>query len=82
MAAALGEAGVLGDDSSLVEKSKSYIREGIEMQDPSGYNPERGGYDSSYDAVGLFYAERYYDLVADSETEALFRKCWRKGTPG
>lgn len=79
VAAALGEAGVLGNDSNLVEKSKSYIHEGIEMQDPSGYNPEKGGYDSSYDAVGLFYAERYYDLVADSETKAALQKMLEKG---
>lgn len=79
VAAALGEAGVLGDDSTLIEKSKSYIHDGIAMQDPSGYNPERGGYDSSYDAVGLFYAERYYDVVADSETKTELRKMLDKG---
>jgi hypothetical protein len=79
VAAALGEAGVLCDDSTLVEKSKSYIHEGVEMQDPSGYNPEKGGYDTSYDAVGLFYAERYYDLVANSETKAELRKMLEKG---
>ncbi|MBV8214979.1 MAG: hypothetical protein JOZ08_17365, partial [Verrucomicrobia bacterium] len=79
VAAALGEAGVLGDDQTLIEKSKDYIRDGIAMQDPSGYNPERGGYDSSYHAVGLFYAERYYDVVADSETKASLRKMLDKG---
>jgi hypothetical protein len=79
VAAALGEAGVLCDNPDLVEKSKSYIHAGIEMQDPSGYNPEKGGYDSSYDAVGLFYAERYYDLVADADTKAELRKMLEKG---
>ena len=44
------------------------------MEDPSGYNPEKGGYDCSYHAVGLVFAERYYDIVADAEMkEKLFR---------
>jgi hypothetical protein len=77
--AALGEAGVLCDNPSLIATSKAYISEGIAMQDPSGFNPEKGGYDSSYDAVGLFYAERYYDLVADGETRDQLRKMLEKG---
>ena len=65
VAAALGETGLLTGNAALVERSKAYILEGIALQDPSGSNPEKGGYDSSYHAVGLGYAERYYDLVAD-----------------
>jgi hypothetical protein len=67
--AALGMAGVLCDDQQLVEHSKEYIRDGCALQDPSGYNPEKGGYDSSYHAVGLVFAERYYDFVADEATK-------------
>jgi hypothetical protein len=79
VAAALGEAGVFCDDPTLIEKSKNYIREGLTMQDPSGFFPEKGGYDSSYDAVGLFYADRYYDLVADAQTKEQMRKALDKG---
>jgi hypothetical protein len=67
VAAALGEAGVLCSDESLIAKSRSYIREGISLQDPSGFNPEKGSFDVSYHAVGLFYAGRYYDIVADAD---------------
>lgn len=74
VAAALGEAGMLSGNKFLVDKSKEYIREGISLQDLSGFNPEKGGYDCSYHAVGLVFAERYYDLVADAEMkEKLFR---------
>jgi hypothetical protein len=74
VAAAFGEAGILSGNQSLVDKSKDYIREGISLQDPSGFNPEKGGYDCSYHAVGLVFAERYYDIVADAEMkEKLFR---------
>jgi hypothetical protein len=73
VAAAFGEAGTLCGNKFLVDKSKDYIRDGISLEDPSGFNPEKGGYDCSYHAVGLVFAERYYDLVADPETkEQLF----------
>jgi hypothetical protein len=67
VAAALGEAGVLCAEQSLIEKSKEYILEGISLQDPSGINPEKGGYDCNYQAAGLVFAERYYNLVADGQ---------------
>jgi len=65
--AALGEAGELCSSQSLIEKSKEYIREGISLQDPSGFNPEKGGFDCNYQAVGLVFAERYYNLAADEQ---------------
>jgi hypothetical protein len=67
VAAAFGETGVLCGNQFLIDKSKEYIRLGISRQDPSGFNPEKGGYDCSYHAVGLVFAERYYDVVADAE---------------
>ena len=74
VAAAFGEAGTLADNKFLIDRSKDYIREGISLEDPSGFNPEKGGYDCSYHAVGLVFAERYYDIVADAEMkEKLFR---------
>ena len=63
--AALGEAGVLLDDRALIAHSAAYIKDGLKQQDASGFNPEKGGYDSSYHAVGMLFAERYYTLVAD-----------------
>jgi hypothetical protein len=79
VAAAVGEAGVLCGNQPLIEKSRAYIREGVSLQDPLGFNPEKGGYDCSYHAVGLYYAERYYDLVADSETKEQVRSMLKKG---
>jgi hypothetical protein len=79
VAAALGEAGVLGGNQSLIEKSKSYIHEGVKLQEPSGSNPEKGGDDCSYHAAGLYYAERYYDLVDGGETKEKLRDMLKKG---
>ena len=67
--AALGMTGTLCNNQQLLEHSKEYIGDGCSLQDPSGFNPEKGGYDSSYHAVGLVFAERYYDFVADEDTK-------------
>jgi hypothetical protein len=67
VAAALGETGVLTGDPSLVQSSEAYVRDGIALQAATGFNPERGGWDSSYHAKGMAFACRYYTIVADGE---------------
>jgi len=67
-AVALGAAGVLLHDRTMVEHSKIYIRLAIARQAATGANPEGGGWDTSYHAVGLKYAVYYYTLVADERT--------------
>lgn len=74
VAAALGKSGTLLNDPQLIARSADYIREGLTLQDPSGFNLERGGWDSSYHAVGMLFAERYYTIVADGGLRpALYR---------
>jgi hypothetical protein len=68
VAAALGETGILTGDTMLIARSKTYISQGLLLQDSSGYNPEKGGYDCSYHSVGVVYAQRYYDIVAGDDT--------------
>lgn len=72
-AAALGEAGVLCHDKDLVEQSAAFIRNGIAFQRPDGVNPEKGGADHHYQALGLRYACRYYQVVADEALRAEMR---------
>ena len=67
VAAGLGETGVLTGDAALLHAAAEAARAGIAMQDKSGYNPEKGGYDSSYHAVGVVFAQRYYTLAAPPE---------------
>jgi hypothetical protein len=67
VAAALGEAGVLCGNGLLIQKSQEYILDGLSLQTPEGINPEKGGYDSSYQAVGLGYASRYYKIVPKTQ---------------
>jgi hypothetical protein len=81
VAAAFGEAGMLCENRFLIDKSTGYVQAGISRQDPSGFNPEKGGYDSSYHAVGLVFAERYYDIVVEGELKgALYGMLERANT--
>ncbi len=54
-------------DEAMVKRSREYIRTGLQRQDPAGFNPEKGGWDTSYHAVGLLFAMDYYTLVANDE---------------
>ncbi|MBV8214883.1 MAG: hypothetical protein JOZ08_16880 [Verrucomicrobia bacterium] len=65
--AALGETGVLCNVSDLIRAAAAYIATGESQQWSNGVNPEKGGWDSSYQALGLKYAARYYFVVAQSQ---------------
>jgi hypothetical protein len=77
--AALGEAAVVLKDTQLQQKSEEYIRDGLALQWPNGVNPEKGGFDTNYQAVGLSYALRYYRLVATPELQAEMKPHLEKG---
>jgi PKD repeat protein len=50
---------LVGGDSRLMSLSRSEISAGLSLQWSNGVNPERGGYDSSYQTFGLALAERW-----------------------
>jgi PKD repeat protein len=56
-AAALGLTSLFTGDTSLMADARSEISDGLSLQWSNGVNPELGGYDSSYQTVGLSYAE-------------------------
>lgn len=60
MAACLGQTGQLIADADMQEMAEAWIEEGLSMQRPDGVNPERGGFDSSYQMVGVLFVERYF----------------------
>ncbi|GAP93818.1 hypothetical protein [Leptolyngbya sp. NIES-2104] len=57
--AALGLTGRLTGDRNLIDFSRVAIWEGLNLQRSDGVNPEKGGYDSSYQMVGLVYAQHW-----------------------
>ena len=48
---------LVGGDSTLMNLARSQIQDGLSKQLDNGVNPEAGGYDSSYQAVGISYAQ-------------------------
>ncbi|WP_375498935.1 hypothetical protein [uncultured Nostoc sp.] len=59
VAAALGLTGKLTGDEELIKYSRKSVKDGLSLQRPDGVNPEKGGHDSSYQTVGIMYAERW-----------------------
>jgi hypothetical protein len=78
-AAAIGGVGLIFQDKPLIEKGVWLIRNGIALQQPDGVNPERSGPDTSYQALGLVYACRYYQIIADDAMRAELIPTLEKG---
>jgi hypothetical protein len=73
LAAALAETALLTDDPSLQQQfysqAATFAQNGLSLQDPSGFNPEKGGYDSSYNAYGLYQACNYLVVCPDTSLQ-------------
>jgi len=65
VAAALGLTGKLTGDQELLDYSRQMIEEGLSLQQENGVNPEKGGHDSSYQMVGIVFAERWVVYFPD-----------------
>ncbi len=63
VAAALGMTAELTGDRLLAEEAARSAEDGLSLQASQGYNPEKGGYDVNYNAVGLYFAEHYYTTL-------------------
>jgi hypothetical protein len=59
VAAALGLTGKLTNDQELIKYAHNSIQDGLSLQRSDGVNPEKVGYDSSYQMVGIIYAQRW-----------------------
>ena len=57
VAAALGLTGKLTGDRQLLNYARQSLEDGLSLQLANGINPEKGGSDSSYQMVGIVYAE-------------------------
>ncbi len=59
VATALGLTSKLSGDQELVNYARTSIQDGLSLQREDGVNPEKGGHDSSYQMVGVVYAQRW-----------------------
>lgn len=62
---AIGFAGALLSRKDLINHSVDLVRKGLVAQNKDGSNPEKGGTDTSYQALGLYLAAQYFSVIAD-----------------
>ena len=79
LAAALGETAALTGDRAMASAAEAYARMGLSQQTRQGVNPEKGGYDVSYQALGLLMAARYDAACTDPSLRASIGKMIVKG---
>jgi hypothetical protein len=70
LAAALAQTAMLAHAPELFEKAKAYAEQGLALQQGDGVDPEKGGYDVSYQAVGILEAEKYFAACQDAREQA------------
>lgn len=77
LAAALAIASQLGGDAKLAAGAREFARAGIALQHEDGLNPEKGGFDVSYQMVDALNGSRYYstlDCEHDAELMSFVRR--------
>ncbi|MBS0210744.1 MAG: hypothetical protein JSS27_17520 [Planctomycetes bacterium] len=79
VAAAWGMAARVTKDKELATAAAESAREGLALQETSGVNPEKQGFDVSYQAVGLMLAARYYTVCDDAKLRASIRQMLDRG---
>ncbi len=67
---ALLQAHALSPDPALESAALDYFRAGLERVSPDGVEPERGGFDVNYQAVGALYLLRALPHVSDAGLRA------------
>jgi hypothetical protein len=63
LAAALGQTAVLTHDDPLGAVARTFANDGLSLQREDGVNPEKGGFDVSYQMVGVMEASRFYTTL-------------------
>ncbi|HEY5318637.1 MAG TPA: hypothetical protein VIJ20_11680, partial [Solirubrobacteraceae bacterium] len=79
VAAALGLTSVLTGDRLLLRRAREALELGIDAQLRDGVEPELGGYDSSYQARGMAYAEQYLAWLPRDPLAARLRATIARG---
>jgi hypothetical protein len=74
LAAALGNAGRLAGNPQLTAAAEEFAREGLALQMEDGENPERGGFDVSYQMVDALQGARYYTSLQCGRDAQLMRE--------
>jgi len=74
LAFSLGGAAKLSGDQELASAAVRFAYEGIQLQQEDGRNPERGGFDVSYEMVDALVGGYYYTTLSPKESSELMAK--------
>ncbi len=81
VAAALGQASQLTGNARFAKAAAEFAEDGIKLQREDGENPEKGGFDVSYQMVDGLNGSRYYttlDCASQAELMARVRRMIEK----
>jgi len=73
LAACYSEAAAVTGEAEFQTWAHHYAVDGLGRQLPDGTNPERDGYDASYQGVGVMFASRYYLHCPDEAARAALK---------
>ena len=73
LAAGYSEAAAVTGEAEFQTWAHNYAVEGLGRQQADGTNPERGGFDASYQGVGIMFASRYYLHCPDATTRVALK---------
>jgi hypothetical protein len=79
LAAGLGISADLAGDADLAAAAIATARLGLQLQRADGINPEKGGFDVSYQGAGILYAARYFPSCKDPALQAGLVGMFHKG---
>lgn len=77
---AVGFSGILLNRNDLILHSQHFIKIALAKQNQDGSNPEKGGTDTSYHALGLYFAAQYFTAVADAALKEKLVQMGEKGS--
>lgn len=73
LAAAFGETSAVTGEPGFAHRAAQWARDGLSLQQDDGVNPEKGGFDASYQMVGVLMALRYLPVCNDPELRQRLR---------
>ena len=79
LAAALASAGAITNDARFNDVAGDLVGEAVQKQQANGINPERDGFDISYQSAGLLMAARFYAATSDAPSREATRAMLERG---
>lgn len=73
LAAGLGQTAKLTGDKVLARYAENWAWRAVKLQTVEGVNPEAGGFDASYQMVGILFAMRYLPVCSNPELSTRIR---------